>query len=285
MTKFIYIADTHCGADPMGYQQQQAYPNRFKEIISTLFSKLKRESIDFILHGGDMIDFTSEDNIIGASKAFDIDIPVYLCLGNHDLTSTDALSDWLNIAPQFFINKSPNFTIETEDCLIHVVPNQWCEKSFYWQREQSPHFLQEQKEFLSKNLQSRTDIPHIILTHSPVFGLPIEQTGMPAPFHAPPESFTSEITDFTEKYKNIKCVLGAHNHMNMRMCHNKAEFVTVSSLVETPFEFKIFEITKQKIKMSTVPLQAEINFATKYDNNKSYVQGQKQDREFSMVIN
>jgi len=52
------------------------------------------DGIDFILHGGDMIDSTTEDHIVAATNAFDLAVPVYLCLGNHDLTTPDAAEQY-----------------------------------------------------------------------------------------------------------------------------------------------------------------------------------------------
>ena len=42
--------------------------------------------VDFVLHGGDMIDSTREEHIDRAAEMFRLSVPVYLCLGNHDLT-------------------------------------------------------------------------------------------------------------------------------------------------------------------------------------------------------
>lgn len=36
VTRFIYIADTHLGANPAGYQQQKAYPEKLPDILSAL---------------------------------------------------------------------------------------------------------------------------------------------------------------------------------------------------------------------------------------------------------
>ena len=76
MTRFLYIADTHLGADPMGYQQQRGYPQRLPEILSALCARLDAiHGIDFILHGGDMVDSTTEGHVAAAAKSFDLPVP------------------------------------------------------------------------------------------------------------------------------------------------------------------------------------------------------------------
>ena len=42
--------------------------------------------IDFVLHGGDMVDLATVENIRAARDLFSLSVPVYLCLGNHDMT-------------------------------------------------------------------------------------------------------------------------------------------------------------------------------------------------------
>lgn len=126
MTKFIYLSDSHCCDDPQRYQQQQAYTERLPEITAALRGYIDdMKDIDFVLHGSDLIDASSENNIRVGAELFDLTIPVYLCLGNHDLTVPDALGQWLRIAPQFFLGGKAEYSIPTKDCIIHVAPNHW----------------------------------------------------------------------------------------------------------------------------------------------------------------
>ncbi len=77
MTRFLYIADTHFGADPVGYQQQQAYPCKLAEIVSAACDAFVGDGgVDFVLHGGDMIDATSDDAIRRATENFNLPVPV-----------------------------------------------------------------------------------------------------------------------------------------------------------------------------------------------------------------
>jgi hypothetical protein len=69
--------------------------------------------------------------------------------------------------------------------------------------------------------------------------------------------------------------------MNMRVRHAGVEFATVSALVETPFEFKLFEVTPQKMAMQTISLRTSVDFDAEPDPAKSFVQGRNEDRSFS----
>jgi len=285
MTRFLYIADTHLGADPMGYTQQPGYPERLGEICRTLVEHVAAwGGVDFVLHGGDMVDAATDANIRAAAELFDLPAPVYLCLGNHDLTTPDAIQRWLEVAPRFFIGNAPEYDVATDDCIIHVVPNHWCDAPYYWRDTQEPQLSAEQVERLERALDAAPDLPHVILTHSPVHGVPPEQTGLVEPHHSPPASFTSQITAILAGHDCVRCVLGGHSHMNMRLARDGVEFVTVSALSETPFEFKLFEVSSEKMRMSTVSLGPSLDLDAEYDERKAFVQGRPVDRSWSMDI-
>ena len=187
MTRFIYIADTHLGTTRMAYQQQQGYPEKLKSILSELDAWIRKDGeVDFVLHGGDMINSATEANIREARDVFRLSVPVYLCLGNHDLTAPDAVDMWLAEAPEFFPGKSPDYFLQFGSGFVHVIPNQWCEIPYYWSDKQEPYFLPHQIVSMDEILKKYPNAVHILATHSPVFGIPVEQTGFDDLLHSPP---------------------------------------------------------------------------------------------------
>ena len=275
MTKFIYLADTHVGAENAGYHQQPAYRERIPEIIDALGKWISGNGgVDFILHGGDIVDSASPANIETARDLFaKLPAPTYLCMGNHDLTTRTALDDWLRLAPEFFPSGFPESAITMDDCAIHIAPCHWCDILYHWNiNTQDPHFDPKQLSNLEKNLRGNDGKPQILLTHNPVFGLPPEQTGLDEPLHAPAPTFTKTIMDIIKPHPSVKMVLGAHNHMNMNLEYRGTVFVTASSLTETPFEFKQITSSENKIEMTTISLEADLPFKAEYDFSKSYIQ-------------
>lgn len=281
MTKFIYLSDSHCEAAPQLYHQQRVYTEKLPEIGRALRELIEEEEIDFVLHGGDMIDGTAPESVQSAAKLFDFEVPVYLCLGNHDLTTRDALQQWLQQAPQFFPDGRPDFSVVTDDCAIHIVPNQWGSAPYCWEDEQRAHFLPEQAGFLEDALRAHTDRPHLLLTHSPVFGLPPGQTGLKEPYHTPVEEFTATVSELAANHRHLRCVLGAHSHLNMCVQQEGTYYITSSALVETPFECKVFEVSRESISMKTATLAHRMQEAGEYDFDKTHVQGRAIDRAFS----
>jgi len=282
MTRFIYICDTHMGADEV-MLRQQGYPEQLEEILTALKTYLHgRGNIDFVLHGGDMINTLSDAAIVASATAFDWGIPVHLCLGNHDLDAPTAVERWLALAPGFFGDSGkPLYTVATEDCRIHVVPNHWCEEPYYWRDSLDSQFSTDQLAYLSEALDAEPDLPHIVQTHSSVFGAPEGQTGLAEPLDPAPLAFRASFIELVSRHPNLKCVLGAHNHMNMHVVHEGVHFVTSSALVEVPFEFKVIEVESGAMAMSTVSLNDALRFDVSYDADKAYVQGRETDRSFT----
>jgi len=58
------------------------------------------------------------------------------------------------------------------------------------------------------------------------------------------------------------------------------QYITVSSFVETPFEFKLFEVDGKTLSMQTHNLREAIGFPTVYDWDSTFVQGRAKDRSF-----
>jgi len=279
MTRFIYLSDTHLGSSGSGFHQQKTYPERLSEIVAVLNAWIRQDGrIDFVLHGGDMTDSGTRDLIWQASHLFKLPVPVRLCLGNHDLTERESLAHWLKLCPDFFSGGRPEYLIETEDCVLHVVPNNWMEIPYRWVDTQNPHFLDDQITLLDRQSARRAVRPQILLTHSPVFGLPPEQTGMAKPFHEPVATFTKTVVEWAKRQPGLLCVLGGHTHMNMRVEHAKVNYVTVSALVEVPFEFKVFEIGTDSWSMKTISLADQLHFRSEYNHEKHYVQGSEKER-------
>lgn len=286
MTRFIYLADTHLGAAPMGYNQQIPYPERLSDILTALDGWINQDGdIDFMIHGGDMIDRMSEDMVRRASDLFQFSIPVYLCLGNHDLTAEDSLDQWLKVAPEFFPDGHPEYLLDTPDGVVYVMPNHWCATPYYWGEVQDPQFSSDQQNVFNGALMATSKDMQVFVTHSPVFGLPPAQTLLPEPLHEPAGAFSNTIGNLTAAHPGIRCVLGAHNHMNMHIEKTKVHYVTVSAFVESPFEFKLFEMQSDLLSMTTISLADRLPFKADYDKDKTFVQGRMIDRSFTHLNN
>ncbi|MGV3464602.1 MAG: metallophosphoesterase family protein [Heyndrickxia sp.] len=280
MTKFIYLTDSHIGASKIGFHQQPAHPNILDCLVKQLQKVITNSQIEFIIHGGDMVDHCSEGNIQMAKSYFSpIKLPIYLLLGNHDLDEINALQFWMENAPNFFLNRSPQYSIVRDDFVIHVVPNHWeKEVLYYWKEEQIPYFTEEQLDDLEQKLQYYSDRVNILATHNPMFGVFPEQTGLKEVIHDVPECFRARVIGLMKRYDQFKLVLSGHNHINTLVNTAEGIFVSHSSFIEEPFEYKMIDISKTHISIETHSLGQYLQFKSFYCPEKSFVQGQRKDR-------
>jgi len=283
MTRFLYLADTHLGAAPMGYQQQPGFPERLAELVAALRRYIEgSDAIDFVLHGGDLVDQATDASIVAAADVFALPVPMYLCLGNHDLTRDAAVSRWLALAPRFFgAGTGADYSVVTDDVAIHVVPTQWEEQPYRWSGPQREQLTDGQECFLETALRRTFDRSQIVLTHSPVLGLPPAQTGFPEPYHAPGAGFARTMLGLAARHPSVACVLGAHTHMNQCVREGRTAFVTASAFVEAPFEIKRFEATATTLTMETVRLGERIDWTPALNPDHPHVQGRPADRAFT----
>lgn len=279
---FIYIADTHIGTDKMGYFQQTPYEKRLSELFNALNIWIsENDDIDYIIHGGDMVNACTQDNIKLAVDMFSVfDIPVKLSLGNHDLTAKNSVELWLKHAPCFFENNSPYFILGSPLYTLHLAPNNWNDTPLFWESIQDSNYSDDTITLLHTNLEKHSNTAQILITHNPVFGVPPEQTTLDAPLHPGTELLTKQICSIADAHDSLKIILGAHTHMNMHVTHNQTRYVTVSSFPEAPFEFKHFKLNETGWRMKTHNLGKYIDFRFDYDFNKTYVQGRPADRSF-----
>lgn len=286
MTRLIYLSDSHLGGTLEGYHQQMRYAEREGEIVAALQRFIDAQAdtapIDLVLHGGDIIDATSDDAIRAAANLFNLSVTVHLCLGNHDITTRDAVSRWLALAPQLFPDGRPEFTLRFDDCVIHVAPNHWGLEPYVWDSEQSPRFDESQLAMLAAAMDRDTDRPHVLLTHSPVMGMPEAQSGEAGPLHGSSDAFLAQVRSLVEPREHVRLVLGAHSHMNTCVEGGGVRYVTSSSLIETPFEFKVMELSRSALTMRTHSLDGAMAFRATYDFDRTHVQGRACDRGFEI---
>ncbi|MBT3296069.1 MAG: hypothetical protein HN919_13005 [Verrucomicrobia bacterium] len=281
MTRFLYLSDTHYGAESAGYCQQTAYPQRQTELVQGLTAWMAEHApLDFVVHGGDMIDASSIETIQEAARLYTLGVPVYLCLGNHDLTDPEAHRWWLQHAPSCFPGGELDFDVVCDDCVVHVAPTQWCLQPYCWQGEQRAHFLPAQRQRLEQALARYAERPHILVTHAPARGLPPEQTDGKAPSHATGPAFENELNGLLAHCRDPRLVLTGHSHMNMHVSEGATHYVSASSFVEAPFEFKLVEVSGTDVSVSTHALGDRVAFAWEYDSDHAYVQGRPCDRGF-----
>lgn len=280
MTRFIQITDTHWGTDEMGFQQQPAYVERLPELIRLLDEWIALNGpVDFVLHSGDLLDQCTPDLIREAEQIFTFqNAPFYLCLGNHDMLGKDVPAQWLAGASRFFPGNDIHGEIITEDMVLHIVPNHWDEDDYIWKDPQNARLSREQQNRILEVVSQYESLPHVLCFHSQVSPIPREQSGEHVPLHLPFPSFVDSVRALIRMAPAVRLVIGGHNHANVLREWGGIITVTTASFSSTPFEFKLIEITPERLRIETLDLLDAVSFHARYDFDRTFVQGRSCDR-------
>jgi len=258
---FLFLTDTHIGNDGTGWGHHPVRPDLVPRLIESLKEWIDDNSIDMLLHGGDIIDDGSVEQQLVAKEIFSqLPVPVRLCLGNHDVTSENSLSNWLPAAPEFFENKTFDYIIESDLVDLYVLACGWsCEnqrEALWWNRELPaiPAVFLEQLDWLEKNLSERRKRPAILAVHASLDPLPERLTGQNEPTHVPPDEFSGAILNLLNQYSNVKLVLSGHCHATCLTRHGSRVHLSTSSFCEPPFQIRKIMITSTNISVKTFNL-------------------------------
>lgn len=208
-----------------------------------------------------------------------LSVPVYLALGNHDLTTYGALDLWFKFGGHLFEEESPLYTLDLGDGIIHVVPTQWGSRPYYWDGEMPQACLYpEQLAELESRLAGHYHIPQILCCHVAPMGIPAAQLGVGTDFDTPPAAYRQALQDLCKAYPSLHVILSGHSHVNSLGTLEHTHWIMASSFSESPFEFKDIEITEKGITIRTVSLFHDLNWRARYDFDAAYVQGRPCDR-------
>lgn len=282
--RFLLISDTHLGRREAGYNQQPDYTERSAAILAALQDWITTDgNIDFVMHGGDLLDATDVELMRQAAALYALTVPVYLCLGNHDLTEVDAVETWLSTAPGFFAD-DVHFEVVTDDAVVHVLPNHWGPIDYHWADVQEPRLSEAQVGRLESALLRYADRPQIICTHAPVAGVGTAQTGFETVHHPPAPAYQQYFLSLLDSHPTICAILTGHSHIGWVAKLGRCAAVSGSAFSESPFEFKLIEVTPARLSVRTFDLFSAVDFRAAYDFGRTYVQGRPCDRELELLL-
>ena len=278
--KLIFISDTHFGGkDLSGFQMQPRYVEHGREIFAAIDRLVRQENADMVISGGDLTDNGSAEEIsmvVKLAKEY-LSFPLSLALGNHDCMQDECEKVWLENAPEFFPDGKVDTTIIRDGVRIDILSLLWGrERTWRHEDGQLIRLSEEQYEFLRSGEQK---LPRILVMHCQLAPARPEQTGLEEDLMEPENNFTAAGKALINEF-HPKLVLSGHIHINL-LDHIDGTFAAaVSSTAETPFDCKVVEITEEKVTMRTVPLAPELGFEPEYWEERKYVQGDKNIREF-----
>lgn len=287
--RFLYLTDTHLGGTEAGYTLQPRCWDRVGLLFDGLSTWLRRHSVDFILHGGDVIDHGTACEIKMAVSCFSrLGVPTYLCLGNHDLAQRDSMDHWRSQHGGMLPDGADTFALEFGEFGLFVLGHHWytTDPPHYWQEDkpQIPLLDDRQRCFLESFLAT-SDRPVIVATHSPLNAVPSVQTGMPQPFHSPDPEFVNIFRTLARKFDMMKLILCGHNHANSVYDHGGFVTMTTASFTETPFDVRTITVCDEAVEVETISLADLVsNLPVQYRAGYDWVMGGSAQRQLTISL-
>lgn len=278
--KFIIVADIHFGSpNNSGFSMQNKYTEQAPEILRALSRAAVEQGAEFIIHAGDMITEGTADEIRrAAALCGSLDVPFYHVLGNHDCIPEDFEALWLKLGACFFPEGTLETTLIRDGLRIDLLNNRWGGDSGRYTVGGPFCSRLEQKQFDRLRAGDQT-LPRVIVFHSQIRPAYPRQTGLAGNIHAPTDGFDEVGTRIIAEFRPL-LIAGGHNHLNVLEKIGPTYAMTVSSLTEAPFEYKLLEFKDGHLSMRTCSLRDRVPFPFRYDPARKFVQGEECDRAF-----
>ena len=278
--KFIIVADIHFGSlNKQGFSMQTKYTEQAPEILRALGEAAVEQGAEFIIHAGDMVTYgTAEEISTAAACCGSLPVPFYTVLGNHDCILENFEELWLTHGAGFFPEGTLGTTFICGGLRFDLLTNRWGENSPLYEQDKGFFTRLEQPEFERLRAGDQT-LPRVIVFHSQIRPAYPRQTGKAGDIHAPSNGFEHVGDEIIREFHPL-LIAGGHNHINVLEKLDSTYAMTVSSLSEAPFEYKLLEYTDGKLSMQTCSLGDRVPFPFEYDPEKKFVQGDPCDRTF-----
>ena len=260
MTRFIYLTDTHLGAcNDSGYHTQPRRVNLAEALVEALGRWIDRHDVDFVLHGGDIVDAATAELIHRSTVLFSrLTVPTYLCLGNHDLMEPGAIEQWRTLHDGMLPGGKETFSLRFNEFALYVLAHHYgsTDPPHFWDAEggtdtQRPVLDATQRsEF--ESYVARIDRPVIVAVHAMMNAVPAEQCGAEEDQHAPDRQFHEFFADTARRHGGIRLFLAGHNHVNTIVDQELFVSTTTASFTEGRFDARVITVRDGTIDVQTV---------------------------------
>ena len=281
------------------------------ELGVALRDQLNTLNLDMVLHCGDLTHDGDIESLIFCAELFkDLRCPVYFTLGNHDTLIPAAREEIASIfklpTNNFsFRHDLPEFSLLFLDTNFAHYPNGREDPLMNWRIASKEYSAvgptRSSIIWLDQQLKDLLGTPVIIIAHHPFITKETYprisprslsdwrqrvQTVDTALFPA----FSAELRDVISSHsKTISAIFSGHWHINDFFKWNDIAIIQTSSLIEFPFEFRVFELTSDskligKTEKLVIPklLLDELSLVPEWGND--WLRGTSVDREIEISV-
>lgn len=270
--RFLFISDSHEG----GHAQHACLHPRYVSseydlLLERLGQWVARQPLDFVIHGGDIIDAGYKKQVMAAADRFKqmIPVPTYLCLGNHDLARQESIDYWREHHQGLLPDGQTDYHWSHPQAAFYVMCAHWHPShDFYWEQgtgdRPTPRLTPSQLEAFERFLQS-TDKPVVLTVHAPVEAVQPAQSGKDAPWHPPHEPYRNAIYQLAHQYANLRLILTGHTHATNQAIYDGWAACNNAAFNEAPAQARLITIDQENITVDTLAMATELDLPTPLD--------------------
>jgi len=242
--RFVQISDVHFTTLSQSHGKRDLSNSKYylQKAISNI-NNLK--DVDFVIFTGDSIDSPAPSELEKfALEAKKLKYPWYVALGNHEVTVSGNFkkTEYFNILKKhnkYIKNEGkPYYAFNQDKKYLFIAADGVIEKHL----TAGGYFDKPQLNQIEKIIKNNPKKKIIIFQHFPL----IE----PSQSHDHKVLNAEEYLNMLYKYKNVFMIASGHYHVDKVTNKNGIIFVSTSSLVQTPHEFRIITINDNNNKYS-----------------------------------
>jgi len=288
LNRIAFITDSHLGSDQTGFQQQPRRPDLASAIFEGLQRQLQARRIELLIHGGDLVDHGTIEEIQQAHQQLQsLSIATAACLGNHDLATRDSFDFWRAKQRQSVGISWADGVVKLEHADILLLNAAWGQdgaSEMFWDPSEPCReaVFKSQLDWLDGELTScGSPRPAILVIHAPLEPLPPGLTGATEPLHVPVVSYRQSMYRVLDRHPRVKLVLTGHNHATCATIRGGRVHLSLSSIIEPPFEFLVIQVGPRSLAMDTVAA-ITMPSGTVYKGDMAWVNGRPSDRSIRL---
>lgn len=235
--KFVQVTDSHYS--PGGGEYTQREVENSKKFLEDSIKDINTvPSLDFVIFTGDNIDEANSSDLKSfLAIANKLKVPYFVVIGNHEVFKSKEMTkkEYMKIVSRYSKNcrtKSANYVFKKKGLVFLVVDGA---------KEVIPgpagYYKQSTLKWLDKQLTNYKNSKVVIFQHFPIV----------EPYYNRTHT-TYNIKDYEEvlhKHTNVIAIISGHYHANGETMKDGIYHVSTPALVESPHDYKIFEIEKK----------------------------------------
>ena len=256
--KIAYFTDTHLGAAAEDWRQQPRWVGGVPTLTRRLRLWLDEHDVEIVIHGGDVVHAATFPQVqLAAALMGALGRPVFVTLGNHDLTGRESFQQWQDMAAQQRWLTVVDAHLPLDECDVVTMNNRWATAEgtgMYWPLGTRPYHEaigEEQLQWLDAVLSSDAAKPAIVAVHAPIHPLPPELTGTEGLYKVPDAEYAAAMQVVLDRHPRVRLVLSGHCHVTFAQRRGGRVDLTTASLSEAPLQMRLIDVRDGAIDVTT----------------------------------